>query len=168
MMFKEYEIAKPAPVQGYQLHALVQALTNAASPLFADRGDKIIIRSDLPLAGQSRPMPELKEGDIAAFALDACVCKKTRGKRSYYPKSDLKSRKAWLRSKAKAAGFEVVTMHVSPAMMTIDDSKGRKFTVDKTTFTGVLRVTEVAAFNEALAKGIGSSARAFGLGLLQI
>lgn len=166
-MFKEYEITKPTPVRGYQLHALVQTLTNGASPLFADRGDRIIVRTDAALPFPDRPIPQLKEGEIAAFALDACVCKKTRGKRSYYPTSNLKSRKEWLRSKAATAGFEIVTIHVSPAILTIDDSKERKFTVDNTTFTGVLRVKDAAAFNHALVNGIGS-AKAFGLGLLQI
>ena len=43
---------------------------------------------------------------------------------------------------------------------------GRRFTVDATEFTGLLRVTEPEAFARCLVNGIGRVGKAFGLNLL--
>ena len=45
---------------------------------------------------------------------------------------------------------------------------GSWFTVDQTDFTGVLKVTDHALFIQAMSSGIGSTARAFGFGMINL
>ena len=40
------------------------------------------------------------------------------------------------------------------------------FTIDQTDFTGVLKVLDLDLFTEALQKGVGSTGKAFGMGML--
>ena len=47
-------------------------------------------------------------------------------------------------------------------------SNGRKFWIDATQFTGILKVKDSSKFALALAHGIGRVGKAFGLGMLII
>jgi hypothetical protein len=44
----------------------------------------------------------------------------------------------------------------------------RKFWIDATDFTGILKVTDHAQFEQTLSKGIGRVGKAFGMGMLNI
>ena len=57
-------------------------------------------------------------------------------------------------------------MTCHPAQAVIDDKKKRRFTVDQSDFTGVLKVTDETLFYEAIKHGIGSTSKAFGFGML--
>ena len=59
-----------------------------------------------------------------------------------------------------------LTVHCRAGMMKVEKGGAAPFTVDRTDFTGVLRVTDEAAFGRAVARGVGSTARAFGFGML--
>ena len=86
----------------------------------------------------------------------------------YYHTRDWRSRHAWLRKQGQRNGFEPLTMNCHASQATIDDGKGRTFTVDQTDFVGVLRVTDSEQFRNAVTNGVGSTAKAFGFGMLVI
>lgn len=166
-MIKEYSIPKSSDVTGYKVHQIVEALTGGKSPLFVDAGDKVIIRTEADL-----PAPQVEprlwnEGSLLSFQLRACVARKRKGKHIYMPRNDIDGRKTWLRAKAAANGFEIVSVFVIPTSMRIE-KKPQHFTLDATEFVGVLRVVNANAFSHALQTGIGSVGRAFGLGMLVI
>ena len=65
-------------------------------------------------------------------------------------------------------GFEPLTTTCSCLMQEIKDGKERTFKVDQTDFAGILKVTDEGKFKSALELGVGSTAKAFGFGLLVI
>ena len=165
-MLADYVLPKPPRTGGYALHRLVEGLTAGARPLFTDMGDSLWVRSAMPIPGtQALPLHAPRAGDIAAFQLRASVSKKTRGKRSYYAPADWQARHAWLQRQGERHGFAVLTVHCTAAFEKIDKT-GQRFTVDRTDFTGVLKVTDEAKFHAALRDGIGACAKAFGFGML--
>ena len=51
----DHVIPKPPRVAGYTLHQLAEAVTDGARPLFVDRGDHLVVRTDKPITpGRSR------------------------------------------------------------------------------------------------------------------
>lgn len=167
-MIVDYVLPKPPTAGGYALHRMIEGLTNGAAPLFTDMGDRLLVRSAAPIAGlTAQPLKDLAAGEITAFQLRASVSRKTRGKRSYYPPADWAARHHWLRRQGERLGFEVLTVHCSAAFAPIDKT-GQRFTVDRTDFTGVLKVTDAEKFSHALRDGVGSCSRAFGFGMLLI
>lgn len=167
MITHEYAIPKPPGVSGYKVHQIVEAMTGGKSPLFVDAGDKIIIRTDAELPAEKITPRLWNEGSVISFQLRACVSRKRKGKHIYPPRNDIETRKAWLRAKAPGAGFELVSVFVIPTSMKIE-KPSQHFSMDATEFVGILRVTNAFAFAEALRKGIGTTGRAFGLGMLVI
>lgn len=167
-MLLDHVIPKPPTLNGYNLHRLVQGLTEGESPLFADMGDNLIVRTEKPITDKGAPLREIKTGEVVGFELRACVARKIKGKHIYYPTSDWRSRHAWLRKQGERHGFEPLTISCQASQSKVDDGKGRKFSVDKTDFVGVLRVTDSNLFEGATANGIGSTAKAFGFGMLII
>ncbi len=167
-MLLDHVIAKPPTLKGYDLHRLVQGLTDGESPLFADMGDNLIVRTEKPISDKGAPPRAITTDEIVGFELRACVARKIKGKHVYYPTSDWRSRHAWLRRQGERHGFEPLTINCYASQAKIDDGKGRKFTVDQTDFVGVLRVTDSNQFELAVANGIGSTAKAFGFGMLVI
>ena len=170
-MIADYVLPKPHSTSGYAVHRMVEGLTVGARPLFTDMGDRLWVRSGAPITGtQVLPVPALAVGDIAAFQLRACVSKKTKGKRSYYPTGDWLARHQWLRRQGQRHGFEVLTVHCTAGLAKIAKTDGahQNFTVDRTDFTGVLKVIDADKFQIALSTGIGACARAFGFGMLII
>lgn len=167
-MLLDHMIPKPPTLKGYDLHRLVQGLTEGESPLFADMGDNLIVRTEKPITDKGAPPRAVATGEIVGFELRACVARKIKGRHVYYPTSDWRSRHAWLRKQGERHGFEPLTINCRASQARVDDGKGREFTVDQTDFVGVLRVTDSNQFEMAVANGIGSTAKAFGFGMLVI
>jgi hypothetical protein len=163
----DHVIPKPARVAGYTLHQLAEGMTDGGRPLFVDRGDHLLVRTEKPITANATPTRQVKEGDVIAFELRACVAKKLKGRPIYFPLGDWRARHDWLDRKAEQNGFAVLALRSTASMAKIAKA-GRSFTVDQTDFVGVLRVTDVTRFEIAMTKGVGSVARAFGFGMLNI
>jgi len=162
----DHTIPKPPTLQGYAVHRLVQGLTGGESPLFVDMGDSVLVRTARALTEAGVPPRAVETGGMAAFELRACVARKIKGRHVYYPPEDWRSRHAWLRRQGARLGFEPLTIDCRADRMRIDKGGSRIFTVDRTDFIGVLRVTDDTTFAEAVASGVGSTARTFGFGML--
>jgi hypothetical protein len=165
-MLLDHVIPKPPTIKVYELHRLVQGLTDGEAPLFADMGDTFMVRTEKPVTDKGVPPRRTTTGDIIGFELRACVSRKIKGRHIYYPTSDWRSRHAWLSKQGERHGFEVLTTNCHAAQAKIDNGKGRVFTVDQTDFVGIFRVTDNSKFEKAVANGIGSTAKAFGFGML--
>jgi CRISPR-associated protein Cas6/Cse3/CasE subtype I-E len=94
------------------------------------------------------------------------VVTSTHAKHKYLPLADWRSRRTWLEQQAAKHGFELVGVHVTPAMRAVETHDGRRFSVDATEFTGILKVTDPDTFAACLLKGLGRVGKAFGLNLL--
>lgn len=145
----DYVLPKPPAMRGYALHRIAEGLTDGARPLFTDFGDHMVVRTAQLLQAPERAVRETALGDILGFELRACVGTKVKGKHRYFH--------------GERHGFELITIHCTATVANITKSE-RRFTVDQTDFTGVLKVTDDALFRAALSNGIGSTARAFGFG----
>ena len=153
-------IDKPARIRGYALHRIVEQFQEGKPALWADEGGKVRIRP------QSESPPQYETGKLLAFTTTACVAFASGHKHKYLPIDDWRGRKTWLDKQAQKHGFEVVSVHVSGGMQDVQTHDGRKFTIDATEFTGLLRVSDPLAFGNCLVKGIGKVGKAFGLNLL--
>ena len=165
---KEFTVKKPRAVVGYPIHRAVAALAKGAPHHWRDNGDTVTIRTTAPLEPDGAALPEVKPGELRLFNLRACVNRKVKGKHIYPARGDTKTRHDWLARQGQRHGFEVVTVHCSSNVATIADQAGRRFTLDATDFTGVLKVIDIVAFDKALCDGVGSTGRAFGFSLLAI
>ena len=165
---KEFILKKPAAISGYPIHRAVAALTKGAAHLWRDDGETVVIRTDAPLDAEGSDLPSVALGELRLFKLRACVSTKVRGRHIYPARGDHKARQAWLGQQGQRHGFEVVAAHCTSDMTRVADQSGRDFKLDATDFTGVLKVTDAAAFCNALCAGIGSTGRAFGFSLLSI
>ncbi len=153
-------IDKPSSVRGYALHRLVAQYLQGRPALWADEGQQVRIRT------KDAVPPDYEVGKVLGFTVRACVSYSNKNRHRYLPLEDWRGRRQWLESKASEWGFEVLGVHVHGAMTLIEAHDGRRFTVDATEFTGVLRVTNQASFSRCLVTGVGKVGRAFGLGLL--
>src|SRR5260370_5879623 len=167
-MLLDHVITKPPSLKGYDLHRLVQGLTDGDAPLFADMGDNLIIRTEKPITDKGTAPRTTANGDIVGFELRSCVSRKIRGRHVYVPTTDCRTRHAWPHTPGQRHGFEPLTISCNSTQAKIDDGKGRKFTVDQTDFVGVLRVTDNTNFQKSVVSGVGSTARTFGFGMLVI
>lgn len=165
---KEFTIKKPASISGYPVHRAVAALTQGAPHTWRDNGETLTIRTAAPLDAEGTDLPEVPVGELRLFSLRACVASKVRGRHVYPPRGDHAARQAWLGKQGLRHGFEVVAVHCTSDIATVADQAGRNFTLDATDFTGVLKVTDSAAFQTALRAGVGSTGKAFGFSLLSI
>lgn len=153
-------IDKPARVRGYALHRIVEQFQQGKPALWADEGGKVRIRP------QDAQPPQYEAGKLLAFTTTACVAFASGHAHKYLPIDDWRGSKTWLEKQATKHGFEVVGVHVSGGMQEVQTHDGRKFTIDATEFTGLLRVVDPVAFGNCLVKGIGKVGKAFGLNLL--
>lgn len=153
-------IDKPANLQGYALHRIVEQYQNGVPALWADEGTRLRIRPT-----NSKP-PAYEAGNLLGFTLTACVEFKSGGKHRYLPLSDWQGRREWLEKKAAKHGFEILGVHVSPKMRNIEAHDGRTFRIDATEFVGLLRVIDSELFGNCLVSGVGKVGKAFGLNLL--
>ena len=145
---------KPEQVSGYALHRTVTALAGGEHVVYRDDGASVAIRTEAPIAP-----------DVRLFTLKACVGKKNKGRHVYFANGDWRARRAWLDTQAAQNGFEIITVHITDKREVI--GKANPFSVDSTTFTGALKVTNQEKFSAALNRGIGKC-RTFGFGFLTI
>lgn len=155
-------IDKPARVRGYALHRLVEQHQNGVSALWADEGQQVRIRP------RNQDAPSFEVGKIIGFTVKACVAFSSGNKHKYLPTDDWRGRRQWLEKRATKCGFEVVGVHVSGGMQPIETHDGRRFTVDATEFTGLLKVTDLTAFQNCYLNGISKVGKAFGLNMIVI
>ncbi len=167
-MLLDYTIPKPPTLIGYQLHQLVKGLTKEETPLFTDMGNRLIVRSEKHISEEGQQTRPINDGEIMGFELRACVSKKLKGKHIYYPLSNWRVRHEWLAKKGEQFGFQPLTINCHATRANINDGKRRKFSIDQTDFVGILKITNAETFKLALEKGIGSTAKAFGFGMLII
>ncbi len=165
---KEFTIKKPASISGYPIHRAVAALVQGAPHIWRDNGDTLTIRTAATLDAQGAELPGVAAGELRLFSLRACVGSKVRGRHVYPARGDHAARHAWLGQQGLRHGFELVAVHCTSDIVRVADQSGRDFTLDATDFTGVLKVTDVAALQTALRDGIGSTGKAFGFSLLSI
>lgn len=163
----DYRLPKPHSLQGYELHRIAASLAGGHKVLFADRGDHLLLRTGQPLDLDVVPLPAVALGAVLGFELRACVGVKTRGKHRYFAPADWRSRHQWLTKKGEQHGFSVIALHCTARPFKLAAGK-HQYTLDQTDFTGVLKVTDLARFQAALAEGVGNTGRAFGFGLLVI
>ncbi|MCY4746452.1 type I-E CRISPR-associated protein Cas6/Cse3/CasE [Pelomonas sp. UHG3] len=162
----DHIITKPAALTGYAVHRAVAGLLDGKAAQFVDRGDHLVVRVAEPLEGATPvPLREFSVGSILGFTLRASTGAKVKGRHRYWPTNDWRSRHAWLDRKAALHGFEVISVHCT-ARMALIEASGRRFSIDQTDFTGVLKVLDVERFGEALSQGVGSTGKAFGMGML--
>ncbi len=164
----DHVIPKPELIAGYSLHRMVAELTAGSPALFCDNGDHILIRTDKPITKSPRNVKIPTNGDTIAFRLKACVADRKGGRNIYPEIGDWRSRRAWLEAQGKKEGFEVLAVHVEGDRQNVVASNGRKFWIDSTSFTGVLKVTDATKFSSTLARGVGRVGKAFGNGMLVI
>ena len=153
-------IEKPPRVRGYALHRIVEQFQKGKPALWVDEGSSVRIRPK-----DSQP-PVFEIGKLLAFTTTACVSFSSGHKHVYLPISDWRGRRIWLDKQAVKHGFEVVGVHISGGMQRIETHDGRKFSIDATEFTGLLRVTDSHLFGNCLTNGIGKVGKAFGLNLM--
>ena len=165
---KEFTVKKPRALAGYPIHRAVAALTDGAPHIWRDNGDTLTIRTAAPIDADGIDLPAIEKGELRLFSLRACVGTKVRGRHTYAARGDHAARHKWLSRQGERHGFAVVSVHSTSDMTRVSDQAGRDFMVDATDFTGVLKVTDVTAFQVALQVGIGSTGKAFGFSLLEI
>ena len=165
---KEFIVKKPRGVVGYPIHRAVAALAQGAPHHWRDNGDTVTIRTTASIDSEGADLPAVRTGELRLFNLRACVNSKVRGRHIYPPRGDHQARQAWLARQGLRHGFEVVAVHCTSRFATVADHAGRDFKLDSTDFTGVLKVTDTQAFEQALCAGVGSTGRAFGFSLLSI
>ena len=167
-MLLDHSISKPASVQGYDVHRMVSGLTKDEKTLFADLGERILVRCESPITPDGVPIRQVDQEDVVGFELRACVSKKNNGKHVYFPEAEWRQKHKWLHQKGEKNGFTPLSLHCKASRAKLDNGRGRIFTVDQTDFVGVLRVTDKELFENVLAKGIGSTAKTYGFGMLII
>ena len=165
---KEFTVKKPRSISGYPVHRSVAALTQGAPHTWRDNGETLTIRTTALLDAEETDLPKVQAGELRLFSLRACVDSKVRGQHVYPSRGDHQARQAWLCKQGLRHGFQVVAVHCTSDMARVSNQAGRDFMLDATEFTGVLKVTELMAFQSALQTGVGSTGRAFGFSLLVI
>lgn len=164
----DYRIPKPESLSGYAVHRMVAGLLGGAPGLHVDNGDHVLVRCDTPLGSDGRPVCAPLVDALHGFELKASVAIRVAGKNRYPDLHDWHARRAWLQAQADKQGFALLAVHVQGDRQTVEASNGRRFWIDATRFTGVLKVTDSSAFALALAQGIGRVGKAFGMGMLVI
>ena len=165
---KEYTVKKPHSITGYPVHRAVAALTQGAPHLWRDNGETLTIRTTAPLDAEGVDLPSVQAGELRLFKLRACVASKVRGRHVYPARGDHKARQDWLGKQGRRHGFALVAVHCTSAVARVSDQGSRDFSLDSTDFTGVLKVVDPVAFENALRCGVGNTGRAFGFSLLSI
>ena len=164
----DHIITKPERVRGYAIHRMVSELCDGCGYQFVDRGDHLIIRTEKQITRAGQSLRQVTLGDVLAFELRASVATRKAGKNLYPDIGDWRTRRNWLEAQSDKLGFSVLAVHVSDRRLDIVAKSDRKFWIDATDFTGILKVTDTARFENTLAKGVGRVGKAFGMGMLII
>ena len=165
---QDHRIPKPRQTRGYALHRMVAELAQGQPVLFADQGDQLLVRTAQPITPHGQTLPSVAQGDVLAFELQASVAARKGGKNLYPERHDWSTRRAWLENEGCKHGFEVMALHVLADRLHVSDKTGRRFWIDASHFTGVLKVTDAGRLNAALTGGIGRVGKAYGMGLLVV
>jgi len=163
-----HTIPKPEKIAGYQLHRMVAELVDGFPAQFVDNGDHLLIRTNKPITNSGKELTIPEQGAVIVFELKASVATRMGGKNIYPEIHDWRSRREWLEAEGLKGGFEVLAVHVTGDRQNVVASGGRKFWIDATQFTGVLKVQDKDKFSNVLANGIGRVGKAFGMGMLVI
>jgi len=153
-------IDKPAKMRGYELHRLVEQYQQGKPALWVDEGSQVRIRP------RDAMPPTYGAGKLLGFMTTACVAYGNQHR--YLPLADWRGRRSWLEEQGVKHGFELVGVHVTASMKTVETHDGRAFTIDASQFSGLLRVTDSKAFSACLINGVGKVGKAFGLNLLVV
>ena len=164
----DHTIPKPNRLAGYELHRMVAELTTGASALFVDQGDHLVVRTDKPVTPGGKHVRIPEKGTVIGFELRASVAIRRGGRNIYPATNDWRFRRTWLEAEGEKLGFEIVALHVVAGRQDVVVNGGRKFWIDATQFTGVLKFVDASKFSLALANGIGRVGKAFGMGMLVI
>jgi len=150
----------PTKADTYKVHQAVYAITSGARIIYSHTPDAVRVRTDGEVVEPSaREVPPVafSDGDALRFALVAAVTKRDlTGRRAFVPSTDLAYRRDWLAKRAAGWGFEIVSMDIRAEKEVFDKRNERKrFAVDRTEFTGVIRVIDANALREAMRRGVG-------------
>ena len=164
----DHKISKPSSIRGYSIHRMVAELCDGVPYQFVDRGDHLIIRTEKRITDSAANLREVISGEVLAFELRASVAIRRGGKNLYPEIGDWRARRQWLEERSERHGFILLAVHVTDERLEVRTTNERKFWIDSTDFTGVLKVTQVDAFSKTLQSGIGRVGKAFGMGMLII
>lgn len=165
-MMLDHVIPKPASIKSYAAHRLIAELCDGERYQFVDRGDHFIVRTAKSVTHRGKPIAIPSQGAVVAFEMRASVEQRVKGENVYPPLKDWRTRRDWLEKKGEKHGFQVLAVHVTAAQLNVENKEQRRFWIDSTDFTGILKVTDVSAFSEAIHTGIGRVGKAFGMGML--
>jgi hypothetical protein len=165
---KEFTVKKPHVVSGYSVHRAVAALTQGEPHIWRDNGETVTIRTSAAIDAHGSELPAVELGEMRLFNLRACVGSKVRGRHIYPLRGDHQFRKIWLAKQGLRHGFELIAVHSRSDVARVADQVGRDFVIDATDFTGILKITDAVAFQQALQLGVGGTGKAFGFSLLSI
>jgi len=164
----DHKIPKPSRIAGYELHRMVAELAAGSSALFVDQGDHLIVRTDKSITTNGKAVQIPENDAVIGFELRASVASRKGGRNVYPEINDWRYRRTWLEAEGQKFGFELLALHVSGDRQVVVAKGGRKFWIDATQFTGVLKVLDSSKFSLALANGIGRVGKAFGMGMVVI
>jgi len=167
-MIRDYIIPRPTSLGLYAVHRFVAQLCDGTPYLFVDRGDHVVIRTTRALCDQFREIAIPSHGSVMAFSLRSAVSKRHRGKNTYARLGDWRARHDWLHQRSEKNGFTVLALHTTDGSVKVEGRTNKTFSMDRTDFTGVLKVCDSALFAHALTRGIGRVGKPYGMGLLVI
>ena len=167
-MIRDYRIPKPPSLGLYAVHRFVAELCGEDPYLFVDRGDYVEIRNRRELSPLFRELVIPTNGDVIAFSLRSAVSKRHKGKNTYARRGDWRARHEWLHKRSERNGFEVLALHVTDGTVKVEGANGKAFSMDRTDFTGVLKVCDQSLFTQCLVHGIGRVGKPYGMGMLVI
>ncbi len=150
----------PTKADGYRIHQAVYAITSGSRIIYARTPDAVLVRTDgevMEPSAREVPPVAFSNGDRLRFTLVAAVTKRDpTGRRAFVPSADLAARRDWLAKRAAGWGFEIVSMDIRAEKELFDKrNEGKRFAVDRTVFTGVIRVIDANALREAMRRGVG-------------
>lgn len=150
----------PTKADAYKVHQAVYAITSGERILYFRNPDAVVVRTDgevLEPSARELPPVAFSNGEKLRFTLVAAVTKRDlTGRRAFVPSADLPARRDWLEKRAAGWGFDIVSMDIRAEKEVFDKRNERtRFAVDRTEFTGVIRVTDTNALREAMRRGVG-------------
>lgn len=167
-MIRDYRISKPLGLGLYAVHRFVAELCGEDPFLFVDRGDYVEIRTRRELSSQFREIVIPTNGDVIAFSLRSAVSKRHKGKNTYARLGDWRARHEWLQKRSEKNGFTILALHATDGSVKVEGQGAKTFSMDRTDFTGVLKVCDQALFAHCLIHGIGRVGKPYGMGMLVI
>ena len=164
----DHTIPKPVNLKAYAIHRMATELCSGSPCQFIDRVDHFVVRTDKEITNTAKKViiPDLNS--VIAFELRTSVSARRKNKNIYPVQQDWRFRREWLEKQGLRYGFQILAVHVNAKYMQIESSNDRKFWIDCSEFTGILKVTDTSLFSEAINKGIGRIGKAFGMGMLVI